>query len=295
MYSPFDWLRRSRTGAELLATLQYLATCPDLPEGIGPPHSALSGPCLRCWMYPRPTGGKGHGRYCETCEIILEEKGNLRSVSRNSLVVWGFVNELPDQLRMGGRFRDSTVFDPYVHDDQRFLLMLHHRELQPWLQELVIYNSPGLKGFIQIFPTSGLRETGMGDLLCRVIQDEAQFPMDLLRIRFFAEIRQILFPDSHDQEGAVTFEVTEFLGALEMAAVFRSLLHPNEQEQVYQVLKMGNNNEEKFYWGRLLAGLNAEARDMLQAWRIRQWSMARINLLYKLMRHVEFYQLRESP
>lgn len=132
----------------------------------------------------------------------------------------------------------------------------------------------------------------MGDLLCRVIQEESQFPMDLLRIRFFTEIRQIFVPDSHDQEGTLTFEVTELLGALEMAAVFRSLLHPNEQEQVYEVLKMGNNNEEKFYWGRLLAGLNAEARDMLQAWRIRQWPMVRINLLYKLMRYVEFYQLR---
>ncbi|CAK0764783.1 conserved hypothetical protein [Gammaproteobacteria bacterium] len=292
MFSHFDWLRRSRTGSELLASLQYLATYPELPqEEIGPPHSALNGPCLRCWMYPRSSKGQGHGRYCETCELILAESWKIRAISRNCVVVWGFVDRLPNQLQVGSRFRDSTVFDPYVHDDNRFLLMLYQRELRPWLQELVIYNGD-LKGFIQVLPTSGLRETGMGDLLCRVIQNEANFPMDLLRIRFFAETQQIFAPDFHDREGLLTFEVSEFLNALEMATVFRSLLRPEEQEQVYQVLRMGNNNEERFYWGRLLAGLSAEARDMLQAWRMRQWSKAHVNLLYDLMRYVGFYQPR---
>ncbi|MEI6414640.1 MAG: hypothetical protein WCP34_10340 [Pseudomonadota bacterium] len=293
MYSPFDWLRRSRTGSELLSTLQYLAVCPDLPEDeIGGPHSALGGPCLRCWLYPRPRKGPGHGRYCETCEIILGEAGKLHAASRGSVVVWGFVNQLPDQLRIGGRFHDSVIFDPYVHDDQRFLLMLYQRELRPWLQELVVYNGSELKGFIQILPTSGLRDMGMGDLLCRVIQNEAQFPMDLLRIRFFAEVQQIFLPDFQEREGLLTFEVTEFLAAMEMAAVFRSLLRPEEQEQVYQVLKMGHNNEERFFWGRLLTGLSAEARDMLQAWRMRQWSGPQIDMLYDLMRYVGFYQPR---
>ncbi|CAK0754480.1 conserved hypothetical protein [Gammaproteobacteria bacterium] len=290
MYNPFDWLRRSRTGAELLATLQYLATNPDLHEGeIGPPHSAFNGPCLRCWTHPRSLKGSEYGRYCETCEIILEESWKIRVVARNCVVVWGFVNQLPDQLQVGGKFRDSNIFDPYVHDNQRFLLMIYQRDLRPWLQELVIYNCPDLKGLIQILPVSGVNEASMGDLLCRVIQHEAQFPMDLLRVRFFSEIQQIFLPDSHEREGVLTFEVTDFLSALEMAIIFRSLLRPEEQEQIHRVLSMANNNEEKFYWGRLLAGLNAEARDMLQAWRMRQWSSAQINLLYELMRYVEVH------
>ncbi|CAK0777383.1 conserved hypothetical protein [Gammaproteobacteria bacterium] len=292
MFSRFDWLRRSRTGTELLATLQYMASYPDIPEGIGPPHSALHGPCQRCWIYPRAVKEDRQSRYCETCGIILKEAWRLRAISRNCVVVWGFVNQLPDQLQIGGRFRNSTIFDPYVHDDQRFLLMLYQRELRPWLQELMIYNGTNLRGFIQILPTSGLRETGMGDVLCRVIQNEAQFSMDLLRIRFFAETQQIFAPNFYDRKGVLTFDVTEFLGALEMATVFRSLLRPDEQEQVYQVLRMNNSNEEKFYWGRLLNGLSAEARDMLQAWRMRQWSIAQINLLYDLMHYVEFQPSR---
>lgn len=291
MSSQFNWLRLCRTGAELLATLQYLASYPDLHEGeIGVPHSALNGPCLRCWTLPREPKGMGHGRYCEICGLILDEAWKIRVLSRSCVVIWGYVNHLPEQLQIGGKFRNCTIFEPYRHDDQRFLLMLYQRDLRPWLQELMIYNGSDLKGFLQIFPSTGLHEASMGDLLCRVIQYESQFPLDSLRVRFFSEIPQIFLPENHEREGVLTFEVTEFLSALEMAMIFRSLLRPEDQEQVHQVLSMCSNNEEKFYWGRLLAGLKPEARDMLQAWRMRQWSTAQINLLYELMHYVEFHQ-----
>jgi hypothetical protein len=186
MQSHFDWLRRSQTGAELLATLQYLATHPGLPSNggeIGPPYSALGGPCLRCWIYPRSTK-KRNAYYCLTCQAILDAARKLGSISRCSVVIWGFVNQLPRQFHSGG-FRDSHVLDPYIHDENHFMLMLYQRELKPWLQELVIYNGADLKGFIQIFPTTGASEPSMGDLLCRIIQNEARFPMDRLRVRFF--------------------------------------------------------------------------------------------------------------
>lgn len=291
MPSRFDWLRRSQTGAELLATLQYLAAHPDLPADggeIGPPPSALRGPCLRCWIYPR-SAKKRHARYCPTCQSILDQAHKLGSVSRYSVVVWGFVNQLPRQLVSGG-FHDSHVLDPYVHDENHFLLMLYQRELRPWLQELVIYNGDDLKGFIQVFPTTGAKDNGMGDLLCRIVQNEARFPMDRLRVRFFSDTRQIFTPGFYEREGVLTFEVAEFLNILEMASVFRSLLRPEEQENLYQVLKMGTTSEAQFYWGRFVGSLGPEARDMLNAWRLRQWSEPQINLLYELIEYVGFYQ-----
>jgi hypothetical protein len=332
MLDRFDWLRRSRTGAELLATLQYLETNPiadcgmqiadyspqseirnPQSRGLGPPPSALNGPCLRCWIYPRATT-KPNARYCPTCQAIMEEAWQLGTLSRYAVVVWGFVNQLPRQLRTGSNartrgpgglqdeldsaarpcvsFRDSHILGAYVHDENRFLLMLHHLEIKPWLQELAIYHGADLKGLIQIFPTTGVRDTGMGDLLCRIIHNEARFPMDRLRVRFFSAPYQVYAAHLYDREGVLTFEVTEFLSMLEMASVFRSVLRLDEQEILYKLLNMGNTGQAQFYWGRFLGSLNQEARDMLNAWKIRQWSKPRINLLYELVENVGFYKSR---
>lgn len=294
MLSPFDWLRRSRTGAELLATLQYLETHPDLPlngGGLGPPSSALNGPCLRCWIYPRATT-KPNARHCPICRVILDEAWQMGELSRHAVVVWGFVNQLPRQLRTGSGFRDSHILGAYIHDENRFLLMLYHLEVKPWLQELAIYHGADLKGLIQIFPTTGIRDVGMGDLLCRIIHSEARFPKDRLRVRLFSAPHRIFAANLYEREGVLTFEVAEFLSMLEMASVFRSVLGPDEQEILHKLLNMENTNEAQFYWGRFLGSLGQAARDMLNAWKIRQWSKPRINLLYELVEYVEFYQPR---
>jgi hypothetical protein len=294
MLSRFDWLRRSRTGAELLATLQYLEAHPELPSNggeLGPPPSALNGPCLRCWVYPR-AATRPNARYCPTCQTILGEAWQMGTLARYAIVVWGFVNQLPKHLRSASSSRDSQILGAYVHDENHFLLVLYHLEIKPWLQELVIYHGADLKGLIQIFPTTGARDAGMGDLLCRVVHHEARFPMDRLRVRFFSTPQQVFAAHLYDREGVLTFEVTEFLSMLEMASVFRSILHPNEQENLRKLLEMGNTTAAQFYWGRFLGSLSQEARDMLDIWRIRQWSKPRINLLYELAENVGFYKSR---
>ncbi|MBI2877351.1 MAG: hypothetical protein HYY20_10760 [Candidatus Tectomicrobia bacterium] len=294
MLNRFDWLRRSRTGAELLATLHYLESHPGLPpdgEGLGPPPSALNSPCLRCWIYPRATT-KPNARYCPTCRAILDEAWQVGELSRHAVVVWGSVNQLPRQLRTGSGPRDSQVLGTYVHDENHFLLMLYHLGIKSWLQELAIYHGADLKGLIQFFPTTGSREIGMGDLLCWMIHQEARFPKDRLRVRFFSASHQIFSARFYEREGVLTFEVTEFLNMLEMASVFRSVLGPEEQEILRKLLHMGDTNEAQFYWGRFLGSLGQEGRDMLNAWKVRQWSKPRINLFYELIEYVEFYQLR---
>jgi len=192
---------------------------------------------------------------------------------------------------MGEGFDDYHVLGAYVHDENHFLLMMPRHELKPWLQELVIYHGSDLKGLIQILPTTGAgKGVNMGDVLCRAVYHEARFPMDQLRVRFFSAPHQILMPHTRDKQGLLTFEVSEFLSVLEMAAVFRTILRPQEQASLYELLNLEDTSEEQFYWGRFMGFLTQEAKDMLNAWRIRQWPRNRIKLLYELVNYVAFYQ-----
>ncbi len=294
MLDSFDWLRRSQSGAELLATLKHLTTTPDLftnEEEIGPPHSALAGPCLRCWVYPRLPDLGPNKPFCQTCAAILTTARRLGTTSRQAIVAWGFVNQLPRQLRLGEGFYDSDVLGAYVYDEHRFLLVMRKRELKPWIQELIIYHGSDLTGLVQLFPTVGPGgKMGMGDILCRAIHHEADFPLDRLRVRFYTGPYQVIRPHIRDQKGILTFEISEFLSLLEMAAVFRTLLPPEEQQVLYQLLDIDDREEEQFYWGRFLGYLSKEAKDMLAAWKIRQWPKSRVKLLYELLDYVEFYQ-----
>ena len=293
MLNGFDWLRQSRTGAELLATLRVIEEKPDLlsTEEIGPPHSALDGPCQRCWIYPRAPSKRRAPRYCKVCRAVLHEASLLGQASRRSIFIWGLVNRLPKQLESGRGFSDSRVLGAYVHESNHFLVAIYQQELKAWLQELVIYHGTALKGLIQILPTTGTgRGIGMGDILCRAAHHEGRFAMDQLRVRFFSAPHQLLVPHERDRRGMLTFEITDFLSLLEMAAVFRTLLRPETQQALQQLLNLSDTSEEQFYWGRFLGYLSPEAKDMLHAWRIRQWPKPRIQLLYELIEYVSFYQ-----
>ncbi|MDH7485341.1 MAG: hypothetical protein QHJ81_03595 [Anaerolineae bacterium] len=294
MLSGFDWLRRCRTGAELLATLYYLERKPGLfnQEEIGSPHSALSGPCQRCWIYPRyaPPGRKP-SRYCISCRAVLAHAYWLGHLSRQAVIIWARVNRLPKQLESGKGFSNSRVLGSYVHGQDHFLMAMPRRELKPWLQELLIYHGADLKGLIQILPTAGSgRGISMADILCRAVHQEGRFSMDQLRVRFFSAPHQLFVPRERDRRGLLTFEVSDFLSLLEMAAVFRTLLRPEAQQALYELLNLDDASEEQFYWGRFLGFLSPEAKDMLSAWRIRQWPKDRIRLLYELVGYVAFYQ-----
>jgi hypothetical protein len=291
MLNSFDWLRRGRTGAELLAILKHLNKRPDLfsQEQIGPPHSALRGPCQRCWLYPPDP--EHNEPYCQTCRTILATARRFSKLSRQSIVVWGFVNQLPKQLQSGQGFEHTHRYGAYIHDERRFLLTLYRRKLKPWLQELVIYHGDELRGMLQIFPTMGAGEyTGMGDVICRAVHHEADFSRDRLRVKFYADAFEVLKPRRRDEQGILIFEISDFLSLLEMAAVFRTVLRPEEQKVLHELLNIEDAGEERFYWGRLLGYLSKEAKDMLNAWKIRQWPPARIKLLYELIDYVAFYQ-----
>jgi hypothetical protein len=291
MLNGFDWLRRSQSGTELLATLRYLAEEPEVVSSekeIGPPVSALTGPCRRCWIYPRLSE---KDNYCQSCKKIRDRGRKLALLSRDAALIWGFVNQLPKQLQNDGIDKKSYIFGTYIHDTNSFLLAIAHRKIKVWIQDIVIHHGPDLKGLIQIFPTAGsAKKIGMGDLLCRAIHHEANLPMDRMRVRFYSNPYQLISPRERDQKGLLTFEISEFLGLLEMAEVFRVLIRPQEQKEIYEVLSIEKTMEKQFYWGRLLKRLDKAALDMLTAWNIRNWPQDRIKLLYELFDYVTLPQ-----
>ena len=166
----------------------------------------------------------------------------LGPTSRQSLVIWGFVNQIPRQFRdsESQNPKDSTPYvscsspflGAYIHDQNRLLLVMYRKRLRPWLRELILYHGAQLKGLLQILPTVGSgQEMGMGDVLCRAIHHEANFPMNQLRVRFYAAPGQLLGAHKREREGLLTFEASDFLNLLEMVSVFRRLLNPEQQKK----------------------------------------------------------------
>ncbi len=290
MLTPFDWLRECRTGGELMAALEGEKGGIDLyteENEIAPPLSLFDHPCSRCWIY-RPDD-KSPRDFCTTCESIYIRSRKLGKQSRQTLLVWGYVNEIPDPLRRRQGFYEDRICGAYVHDLHRFLLAMDRREIKPWLQELLMYNGHRMKGLLQFFPTTGeIKQGNMGDALCRVIQQESRYPMNQLRVRFFSHTYQVFGAHRRDMEENTIFEAPEFIRLLEMAAVFKSLLRPEAQQMLFDLFRIDDIKEERFYWGRFMGFLTPEARDMLNAWKIRQWPKPQIRLLYDLLDYV-FY------
>ncbi len=112
--------------------------------------------------------------------------------------------------------------------------------------------------------------------------------MDQLRVRFYSGAHQIFSPKNREEQGVLTFEISEFLNLLEMASVFRSLLNPSAQKNLLKLTQLKSVKEEQFYWGRFMGFLSDEAKDMLNSWNIRQWPRMWIQLLYDLLSYVHY-------
>ena len=289
MLTPFDWIRRSSTGAELLAVVRLLMEQADPDEDqLGSPFSAIGGPCRRCWIYARP---KAHNQFCTFCYKVEQRAKILGNASRQSLLVWGFVNQLPRHMDTLSGFYQDQILGVYAHDSRRFLLAFKRYNLKNWLQELVLYHGLELKGLLQIFPTMGaLTSMTMGEAVAQVAQREANFASDRLRVQFYATPGQIRRFNLRDQRGQLTFEISQFLHLLELAAVFRTKLMPDQQKILYELLQLDEAGEAQFYWGRFLGQISQEVRDMLNAWQIRSWPKNQITLLYELTEYVAFYR-----
>ncbi len=289
MLEPFDWIRRCKSGSELLATLDSLDTDPGLfdgRDGPGPPITLFDRPCRRCWVYP-PAGGAA--TLCKACRAVMAGNDRRKDDRAWSAAIWAHVNRLPAGLAGRTGFYADRIQGAFVRDERHFLLILERRRLKAWLQETLVYHGAALKGLFQVFPAvSGAGKRSMGEILCRAVQLDARFPMDVLRVRFYPKPNQLFFPKKRDQQGVLTFEVTAFLRLLEMSRVLRSLLRPDAQDLLRELLELKDKSEEQFYWGRFMGMLTPEARDMLEAWRIRTWARPQVQLLYEMFNYAEY-------
>lgn len=294
MLSIFDWIRRCRTGGELVATLEHFErhspdTFPEI-KALAGPTTLDQRPCARCWLYPVHERKKcSKPDHCQTCGAIV---GQARIKSRQSYlssVIWGNVNTIPRHMEASAGFYEDPRVLRHVIDENHFLLVLNSRKIKAWLQELMLYHGSGLKGLIQIFPTTGrMKLGGMGELICRASHYDARFPMDRLRIRFYRGPKYLSAPHKYENKGVMTWYVGDFIKMLDMAAIFRSLIRPEEQEILRKITQVENESEAKFLWGRMMTLISPEAKDMLNSWNFRDWSNGRIDLFYGLFDYVEY-------
>lgn len=288
MLSKFDWFRRCRSGTELLATLKFFSDDPEFDLSQlkpGGPLSAIGNLCQRCRVYTPTRERKKFTRYCRFCEKIIQRKGEAAPKSFRAVVLWGHVNLISRRLRESKP--SKSLFGIYIHDDQHFLIMMHRQYLKQWLQDLVIYSGLSLKGLLQIFPSIGeYRNLHIGDYLTWAIHHEATFLMDQLRIRFYTNPHQMINPKRREQEGLLTYTISDFISMLEMVEVFRANLYPQQQKELLELLNLNDPKEEQFYWGRFLGQLSQETKDMLSAWKVRQWTKSQTEFFYQLISYV---------
>jgi len=288
MLSKFDWLSRCRSGTELLATLKFFSEDPEFDLSRlepGGPISAIGDLCQRCRVYAPVKARKRYTRYCQFCEKIIQLKGKAASKSAYAVVLWGHVNLISRRLRESKP--SKSLFGIYIHDDQHVLIMMHRQYLKQWLQDLVIYSGLSLRGLLQIFPSIGeYRNLHIGDYLTWAIHHEATFLMDQLRVRFYTNPHQIINPKSREREGLLTYNISDFISMLDMAEVFRANLYPQQQKELLELLNLNDPKEEQFYWGRFLGQLSQETKDMLSAWKVRQWTKSQIEFFYQLIKYV---------
>jgi hypothetical protein len=287
MQNAYDWLRICRTGGELIATIDLVSDEPDLPgivakeESLGSPQTAFTGPCLRCSYYERLF----NKNYCYFCNQVMVRENVLRSIARHSVALWCFVNYPP---KRNPKTSNYEVFS-HIVDNSRFICCTNRWNLKNLLQEMMMMQGPDWLGTIQIFPVfKGGDTLTMSDLLCSAIFDESALVQDQLYVKFFSSPFQFVHKREREREGKLIFEVTDFIGYLEMAEIFKRGLYLEEQDRLRQVLEVEDVTEKQFYWGRFLAQVRPEARDFLDSWKMKTWTESQISLFYELLDFVKF-------
>jgi len=290
MLSNFDLLRQTKTGVELLALLKMIVngfSTEDIRLNKRIPYSLLDGPCNRCWIYPRKSGHM----YCEICLQISHEKKALNEYVRQKAVIWGALNQIPDlfsEINWKQKFSKYQM-GIYIHNDNSFLMTIPKNYILNFLKQLTLRYGDELGGLLQIFPTSGLKNMSMGESICRAVHYEHTYPMDKFRIRFYSHPLQLNRPHLRDRKGMLTFEVSEFIGLLELTKIFRILLTPQQQIDLNEIItKCEDTKEEGFFWGRFNGVITQNAKDILHEWDIRHWPKEKFELIYELRDYVAF-------
>ncbi len=294
-----DWMRLSRHGADLLATLFVLQSQPEelARLRLGPPHSASAQLCRRCWVYHTLAET---AVLCPVCASIQMAVRRFYTTTQHTVIVRGHVNLIPAPLRTACADPGVAIsaFSPglktaavYLQDQTHFWALLKKYDLQGWLQNLVFHHGSELTGDLQIFTTMGSAKPGaiMGDILLGAENMESnRVRQEGLHVRFYPKSGYLLLPPAKAEPLSHACPVTDFIAFLELAHLFRKLFRPDEQSQILELLQLKEVRERKFFWGRLLGRISAQASELLERWQVIAWPPQKIKVFEDLLTYVPF-------
>ncbi len=248
---------------------------------LGPPYSALYGPCQRCWIYEKID----ESNYCFICKKILDHVEDVREIIRDCVVILGFFKHSPWENSPMPIIPNSPLGFHQI-DHQHFIIMTYKTDVKCWLQDLVLSYGTDLHGFIQLFPTMGQgQRTGMGDILSRAAHQENVYLQDKLWVRFFPQAWQVMNSKKRDEMGILTFPCHAFIDFIEAATVFKDIVPVYHRKDMHKLLTT-KELRAPFYWGRFLRTLDQKSRDLIDSWEINHWPLPKIDILYELTAYV---------
>lgn len=294
-----NWLRMSRHASDLLATLAVLRNTLETGSRLhlGPPHSAVAPLCRRCWIYQAENRTRN---FCPICSEIQTRQSQFFKSSQQAAVIRGHVNFLPAPVTSSCAGHPSRISDVscgllkpacWIQDPNHFWVILKRHDVRAWLQELAFHHGSELKGDLQIFSAILAMRPGtpMGDILLSAEKMEAErVRQDVLQVRFLGKAAYLLLPANKTEAHSYQAVLSDFIAFMEMANLYRKLFHPNEQEQILELLRITDIQEKKFFWGRLLGQISSQASEMLERWQVMNWSPHKIKVFEELLAYAFF-------
>lgn len=280
MFTPINWLRLVNSGRELYNTISLLNQSADLFSSgqVGAPYNGIDYPCKRCNFYARISHTES---YCPACDAVMRKRPPTNDYF---FVLWGAVNQITEQTLQIQRGK------VYAVDEQHFILTAHARSLRPWLEQIALYYGHEWLGYLQICATVGKGyKPSLSEILTTIIASDKTYPHDKLRLRWYSRPWQVLIEDPA-LAAYQTFDLPGLLQHFEMASLYRSTFMPDIQQTIAQIGSIKDSQEAQFLWSRLLVQLSTEQADLINLWRMRNWSPARHELLQSTLDYV-VYQL----
>ena len=180
-------------------------------------------------------------------------------------------------------FLPKNVIGHIDLDYRSGLIMCYRKDIQSWLQDLVLFYGESLKGMLEIFPTMGQGSIiGMGDILSTAKHEASSLSYNKMWIRFYPESWQLLETKKRHDNGILTFSLSEFIAFIEKANVFKEIIPYRFRSDIYDLIVNSNIKSESYYWGKLKRSLNKKSIDLIDSWQLKAWNKEQLEILYEL-------------
>ncbi len=288
MLEPFDWVRLARGGAELMTTLRFIQNealdTKDHP--VAGPHSALSGPCIRCGVYSR----RPRKTYCSTCSFILSKTPNYIQASKDSLLLWGQTGGgIPRPLRHPHQKIAKFIYGPAFFKDNAFLLGIKSFKLITFLREIVFAHGYDLSGHFLIFPTVGTNpKMTMNDVLITAMRQRLPIIPDQLTITFMPNMYWSVNSRKMWKGYDNSAPIQEFIALLDTAQTFKHIFGPQDQDHILNILNSSSFQEKMFHWHRFVGLQDTSVQEFLSTINMVNWLSEQRTYFFEILPYVSY-------